>query len=254
MAPFPVLMAGWAMTHRAWLPAVALMAACGCATDPLASLWPDAPLSAVPDRPFSPVPTGPLPTIAHAPATEAAMRRVGDVAQRILAANPELPIRPLFLAVGSPEPEVFHRDDKALFISDAMVNKCATEPQLAAVLCNELGKMVATRQALLALKARRLDGRAPADLPIGQERGGLFGGADGTHLAELGKYEQSGGRGPGDLPATPPDPQLLARTYLKKAGFAPTDLDGVAPLLHEAEKHTDHETQLTGQLRPFVGQ
>ncbi len=243
------------MTYRACVLAVMLAAACGCETDTFSSLWPNSPLGTVPDRPFSPVPTGPLPTVAHAPATEAAMRRVSEVAQRVLAGNPDLPIRPLFLAVGSPEPEVFHRDDKALFISDALVNQCSTDAQLAAVLCNELGKMVSTRAALLALKARRLDGHAPADLPIGQDRGGSFGGADGTHLAELGRFEQAGGRGPGDVPPAPPDPQLLARTYLKKAGFATTDLDTVAPLLREAEKHTDHETQLTtGQLRPFVGQ
>ena len=239
------------MTHRAGLLVLSLAVACGgCGAD---SLWPEAPLGAVPDRPFTQAPTGPAPTLKRAPATEAAERRVNDMAQRILAANADLPVRPQILTIGKPEPEVFHQDAVALYITEGMANRCTTDAQLAAVLCNELGKMVSTRQALLALKARHGDRSPPSALSIGQDTGGTFGAADATHLAELGKFQEETGRAGAAL-APPPDPQLLARTFLKKAGFQPADLDAVTPLLREAQQHNDLETQLTSPIRPFVGQ
>ena len=158
-----------------------------------------------------------MPTIVHAPATEAATRRVNDVGQRLLAANAELPVRPVFLGIGSPDPQIFHRDTTAIYVSDGLVSKCTTEAQLAAVVASELGKMVSTREALLALKSRRGERDRPAGLPIGTESGGTFGPADGTRLAELGKFEKDTGHGPtGGPPSPPPDPDLLARTYLEE--------------------------------------
>jgi hypothetical protein len=247
------------MSRCAWLLTVSLAAACaGCTTADLPTwLNPDPdPLGTVPNRPFTSTPTGPAPTIVHAAATEAATRRVNDVGQRLLAANAELPVRPVFLGIGSPDPQIFHRDTTAIYVSDGLVSKCATEAQLAAVVASELGKMVSTREALLALKARRGERDRPAGLMVGTESGGTFGPADGTRLAELGKFEKETGHGPaGGPPAPPPDPDLLARTFLKKAGYAVTDLDAVAPLLREAARHDDIEKQFTtGPIRPFVGQ
>ncbi len=247
------------MTRCAWLLTVSLaVASAGCSMTDI-STWinPDSgPLGTVQDRPFTPAPTGPAPTIVHAPATEAATRRVNDVGQRLLAANAELPVRPVFLGIGSPDPQIFHRDTTAIYVSDGLVSKCTTEAQLAAVVASELGKMVSMREALLALKARRGERDRPAALPIGPDSGGTFGPADGTRLAELGQFEKETGHGPnGGPPSPPPDPDLLARTFLKKAGFAVTDLDGVAPLLREAAQHSDIEQQFnTGPIRPFVGQ
>jgi len=244
------------MTRCAGLLAVSLvLAAGGCGPGAQSSLWPDAPLGTVPNtQALTPTPTGPMPSLKSAPATEAVARRVNEVAQRLLAANADLPVRPIFMAIGSPEPEVFHRDTSAVFISEGLANKCTSDAQLAAVLSNELGKMVATREALLMLP-RGSEREPPPDLPIGRESGGTFGPPDGTRLAELGKFEQSTGRGPAGGPRhAPPDPQLLARTYLKRAGFAPADLDAVAPLLNEAQKHSDLELQINaGPIRPFVG-
>jgi hypothetical protein len=247
------------MTRCAWLMALSLAAASGgCETLGLPDwLNPNpGPLGTVPDRPFTPSPTGPAPTIVHAPATEAATRRVNDVGQKLLAANAELPVRPVFLGVGSADPQIFHRDTTAIYVSDGLVSKCTTEAQLAAVVASELGKMVSTREALLTLKSRRGERDRPAGLAIGTESGGTFGPADGTRLAELGQFEKDTGHGPaGGPPAPPPDPDLLARTFLKKAGYAVTDLDAVAPLLREAAQHGDIEKQFTtGPIRPFVGQ
>jgi hypothetical protein len=247
------------MTRCAGLLAVSLVvASAGCANQVSSWLWPEAPpgMVAVPDHPFGGVPTGPAPTLVHAPATEAVTQRVNAVGQRLLAANAELPVRPMFLGIGSPDPQIFHTETTAIYVSDSLANGCTTEAQLAAVLASELGKMMATREALLALKAHRAERQGPIDVPIGVGNGGTFGAADGTSLAERGMFEKATGHGPaGGPPPAPLDPDLLARTYLKKAGFATTDLDAVAPLLREATKHDDIERQFTtGPIRPFVGQ
>jgi hypothetical protein len=243
------------MIRRAWLLSVSLAVAAGC--DPLAStgLWPDSSIGTVPDRPFAGAPTGPLPTIANAPpATLAATQRVNAVGQRLLDANADLRLRPLLLGVGSPDPQIFHHDTTAIYVSEGLVNRCKTDAELAAVLASEMGKMVSTREALSALKARREERDTPVGLMVGTESGGTFGAADGTRLAELGRFEKETGHGPaGAPPSPPPDPDVLARTYLKRAGFATTDLDAVAPLLREAAQHSDLEKQLTAPIRPHVG-
>jgi hypothetical protein len=236
------------MTGRAWaLSASLVLAAAGCNST-------DGPLPTVGSNPFAPALATPMPSASHAPATEAVGRRVNDVGQKLLAANAGLPVRPLFLAVGSPEPEVFHRDDTSIFISEGLANRCASEAQLAAVLSHELGKMISTREALLALKGRRPDREPPVGMPVGNDSGGVFGAADATRLAELGKFDETRRATAGAAPSPPPDPDLLARTFLKKAGYQPADLDAVAPLLRDAEQHSDLEKQLTsGPIRPFVG-
>jgi hypothetical protein len=238
------------MTPRALALSLALVvAAGGCEA-------PDGGLPTVGGNQFAAAPAGPPPTVARAPASEAVARRVSDVSQRLLAGNADLPVRPLFLPVGSADPEVFHKDAKegsVIFISDGLANRCTSDAQLAAVLCSELGKLVSTREAVLALKARRPERDPPVALRIGQDSGGTFGSADGVGLAERANFEKAMGGTAATAPLPPPpNPDLLARTYLAKAGFAAADLDSVAPLLREAEKNNDLEKQLTAPIRPNV--
>jgi len=95
------------MIRRAGLLSLSLVvASAGCGYDQARNwLWPqDSVVTPVPDQPFAGAPVGPTPVIAHAPAAEAATRRVGEVGQRLLAANAELPVRPVFVGIGSPDP------------------------------------------------------------------------------------------------------------------------------------------------------
>jgi hypothetical protein len=188
----------------------------------------------------------------HAPATEAVALRVNSLGQKILQANPDVPVRPAFQAIGSPQPEIFHRETSIIFISEGLANKCLTEAQLAAVLCLQLGKMMSQREAQVALKARRPDRDPPVSMPVGPDSGGTFGSADGVHLAELGKFQQ--GRRPHiGPPPPPPDPKALARMYLSRAGYQAADLEAVGPLLREADRNNLLEKQLGGTaVRPWI--
>ena len=178
--------------------------------------------------------------VFHAVASEEAGKRVLQVGGQILISNSQLGVRPTFTTIGAPWEEIFHRDDKIVFITEGLVRECRTDGQLAAVLCHELGKMAAERREMAAPPP---DYGPPVDAPVGPDRGGAFGPPDGTRAMELAVYEHKR-RAAALAAATPPDPDALARAIFEKAGGAPADLDAVAPLLKAAEDHMTFEKQM----------
>ncbi len=183
------------------------------------------------------------------PASEEAALRVTLVGQKVLAANKEAGLHPVFHTVGVPAPEIFHHATSELYVTEGLTKRCKTDEQLAAVLAVEMGKMVAEREALARPEARRPQKRPPQEARVGGDFGGTFGPPDGTRLAELGKFEKEGGRPDAPLPP-PPDPTALARSYLARAGYGDRALDEAAPILKEARAHVDLERQMTPTGRP----
>jgi hypothetical protein len=187
--------------------------------------------------------------VPQAPATKEVALRVATLGNKLVADNPQIGLRPFFNCIGAAEPTVFHRLNKDLcevFVSEGLVKQCKTDGQLAAVLCMELGKVVSERTALVAAGLRIADREPPPDVPVGSEIGGSFGPADGTRRAELARLDSE--RKQRALPPpTPPAPETLARAYIERAGFSPSDLQAVAPLLRAAEDNTAYEKQLTGR-------
>jgi hypothetical protein len=177
----------------------------------------------------------PVPHVVESPGTKEASDRVLAVGGKVIAANPQIGFRPIFCTIGSPKEEIIHRGTRNVFISEGLVRSCETEGQLAAVICQELGKMVAERADLddPALLVRQ--DRSPIEVPVGNDSGGTFGSPDGTRRMELSKYvEQPRHRGV----VQPPSPEALAREYLRRAGYPPADLDAAAPALKAAEEHS----------------
>jgi hypothetical protein len=188
---------------------------------------------------------------SYTPASVESAARVDRLGRQILAANPQVGVKPLFVTIGAPQPELFHRGTAELAVTEGLVRQCATDGQLAALLCVELGKMVAEREALSAPQARKPDRQPPPDLRIGGSDG-MFGAPDMTHQAELSRYDPPRRRDA--APPTPPDPQQLAKIYLNKAGFQAFELDQAAPLLGAAQSSSSLEKQLTqpGPARPWT--
>jgi predicted Zn-dependent protease len=168
--------------------------------------------------------------VTKAPATEEAARRAVAVGQKILAANPQLGTRTLVFTIGGPEPEVFHTGAGQVFVTEGLVRQCKTEGQLAAVLCHELGQIAAEHEGLVTTALKAPDRGAPDDGRAGNDYRPGFGGADGLRLGDLAEEDREKRRaGP------PPNPDALARQYLKKAGYSDSDFDAAVPLLRTAE-------------------
>jgi hypothetical protein len=168
---------------------------------------------------------------------------VDQLGRKIVAANQQIGMRPLFRTIGAPQPEVFHIGMTDIVVTEGLVSQCKTDGELAAVLCRELGKMVSEREALAGPQARMPERAPPQEVRIGND-GGAAGTPDLTHLAELGMYERERRR-PASAPLPPPEPGTLARTYLTRAGFAETDLQAVTPLLQAAAANATFERQMS---------
>jgi hypothetical protein len=181
----------------------------------------------------------------RAPATEEAEKRVLVLGHQILEANTQSGLRPEFLTIGSPQTEIFHNGTAMVYVTEGLVRKCETDGQLAAVLCNELAKMVAERETLANFTPRIPDRPPPEDLPIGTDSRSAYLSPDPARLAELARYEKER-----HTVRPMPNPEVLAREYLQKAGFALTELEKVAPLLRAAEENYSFEKQLA---RPVLG-
>lgn len=222
------------MTRRVGPVVVLLLAVGGCLPEDgslatvSAGLTDEAPQNAPPGR------------LLHAPASEEAAKRVLQVGSQILTSNPTLGVRPVFTTIGAPSEEIFHQDDKAVFITEGLVRECRTDGQLAAVLCHELGKMTAERQERAGPPP---DHGPPMDAPVGTDYGGAFGPPDGTRAMELAVYERKR-RKAAEAAAAPADPDALALAILEKAGGNPADLKDAAPLLRAADEHMAFEKQM----------
>jgi hypothetical protein len=178
---------------------------------------------------FNTTPTPPVDTVvSHAPASDEVVKRVGDMGLKILARNPDIAMRPNFVTVGSDQPEIMHVGTSDIYVTEGLAKRCETDGQLAAVLCQEVAKMVVQREILTTPAARSTWHRPPPESPVGRDAGDM------TRYVELAQYEKTHQRDSDPTPP-PPNPDILARGYLEKTGYQLSDLDAAAPLLRQAE-------------------
>jgi predicted Zn-dependent protease len=184
--------------------------------------------------------------VSSSPAMKESSERVVQVGQRLILANPQIGLRPLFITVGVPHPEIFHKGGSLggcqVIVSEGMVRLCPSDAELAAVLALELGKIVSERVALTSPAARQGNDRPPPSESIGSDSGGTFGSSDGTRMMELAQYEAR--RRERAAKSGPPEPKALAQMYLAKAGYEPATLDKLQPLLRRAEDHFEMEKSI----------
>jgi predicted Zn-dependent protease len=134
-----------------------------------------------------------------------------------------------------------------LFISEGLVNLCKSDAELAAVLSSELGQMVAEKKAGRRAGADR-DSFPEVALPSGSQV--MTGGGtpvDAGRQAELAYQE----RRPRAAPQIDPvDAARQARMILSTAGFDPTTLDQVQPLLKQSDRGANLRKQMSGSAPP----
>jgi hypothetical protein len=182
------------------------------------------------------------PKVSYAPGSTEVAMKVDYVGQKILAANQDAKVRPLFATIGASQSEIFHQGDKLIYITEGLVKKCKSEGQLAAVLSEELAAMEAERRTLARSRQRDAEQRTPIDVPIGNA--GQFNSPDLTHLAELSKADK--GRVSSAPRPSPIDPHALALNFLHNAHYGEGDLEAVRPLLKEADANWSLEKAVNG--------
>jgi hypothetical protein len=157
--------------------------------------------------------------------------RVETLGHKIIAQNALTGIEPLFYTIGVPESVLFHRGAEELFISDGLVKQCKTEAELAAVLCTELGQMVAEKRAVRRVGAER-DAIADNSLPGGAS---VSGGNqyDPIRAAELGYRDKQPKLAP---PVAPADVAKLSADLMKGSGYDPAVLEQIQPLLKQSDR------------------
>lgn len=229
------------MRHANAVPVCLVLLGLGCHTqDPRSTLVPTSPFPTPPTQNVG------VPIAVGDPVPQEQAARVNAIGEKLLKANPQIGVRPMFRTIGVPQPEIFHHGVGEIDITEGLVKQCATDGQLAAVLSAELGKMIAERELLAGPQARQPEAAPPINVPVGDLNNGMMNAPDLTNLAELGKWERQNRR-PNNVPAPPPDPQLLARTYLTRAGYSVRELDEVGPMLQQATGNTTLARQLSGQ-------
>jgi hypothetical protein len=177
------------------------------------------------------------------PASLAVAERVDLLGRKLVSQNTFIGIEPLFQTIGDPAPVLFHIGPERLIISEGLVKQCQSDAELAAVLCAELGKMVAEKRAAKAL-GRDVDPLRDATFGAGP----LFPGGtaqDAGQQANLAYHEKQFPRG-----AARPDPTdatKTARELLTGAGYSAAELDRVEPLLKQkSESGEQWKKQMAG--------
>jgi hypothetical protein len=184
-------------------------------------------------------------------ANVAACSWTDSVGRRILAANPELPMQIVFRAAGYPKPELFHQGTTSIVVTQALVDMCKSDAELAAVLCVELGRMVAEREALAPLEARQPPAKPPIDgVTLGTTSG--VANPDEFRLREIAQFEEAQRRQRAG--ARLPDPMELAKRFLRRTGYPEEMLEKVKPILRAAADGGDLERQMssTTKTSPFA--
>ena len=108
--------------------------------------------------------------------------RVAKIGHEILTKNPGLGVHPIFQTTGEAKLVLSHKAAKVVVISESLSKQCG-DGELAALLSDELGRMVVEQESL----ATRVKpgSYTPRPLAGGMDRdGGSFGPADGVQLAE----------------------------------------------------------------------
>ncbi|HEX4610641.1 MAG TPA: hypothetical protein VH092_20795 [Urbifossiella sp.] len=168
------------------------------------------------------------------PASIQTATRVNLLGKKILDQNTFTGLDPLFNTVNIKDAALFHRGPAQLYISEGLVEKCKSESELAAVLCSQLGQMMAEKRRA-ANVGKDKDGIQGVDLP----------GANGFESAKATEIARQ------DSPARPftadeMNAELLARGLLRGAGFDPLELERVQPLLRQSDRGDAIRKQIAG--------
>lgn len=218
-----------------------LMLLAGCA--PMPTLPEEAATAQVSSTPFAEPRRAAPARVNYAAAAQDTSKRVMLINDKLIGDhyNPQFGLRPDVTAIGSTDPEVFHIGLNQIYITEGLVRQC-TDGQLAAVLANEMGRMISEREAAVSDEIRQPERLLPIGLPIGSN--GTSRDRDPTFYIELAQHEKLHPKQTKKL--SRPNPQLVARELLERAGYQRTELDAALPILQNADRFQMWANQFKG--------
>lgn len=166
--------------------------------------------------------------------------RVAMLGNQIISQNAFTGLEPSFFLIDVPESVLFHRGTNDVFISKGLVKQCKSEAQLAAVLCTELGQMMAEKRGLRKTGNDK-DSIPESALPGGSLAGGMP--VDLGREAEVAFRERSQKKESESV-------AKLSRDLLTGAGFDAAEFDKVAPLVKQSERGTALRKQMSNTAPP----
>lgn len=182
------------------------------------------------------------------PGSSPVATRVHAIGSGLVAANKAdfAGTTPVFFTMGDKKPMLFHRSDGAIVVTEGLVEKCASDDELAAVLSHELGQFAAKHAE------RHPPGSADRDLPpapdLTHDVVGGGSGPDQTRAAEAAMFNRRGPQGAGSRARRPgPDAKTLANNFYVKGGHPPDGFDRVSDLVKEAEDNADQREVMRGR-------
>jgi hypothetical protein len=165
--------------------------------------------------------------------------RVDQVGHKILAANPDVKLTPLFLTIGSSNQSIYHTGIDQLMITEGLVKRCSTDGELAALLCHELAAMEVERRR--TIPAKPATDRLPPPAPEMGNASGSFG-PDPFRMTEIGDWEKRNPR-KSSADQRPPteSPEQAARDYFIKSGFTQDEFNQALPLVKFAQTNAEKD-------------
>lgn len=181
---------------------------------------------------------GPDPTKLP-PASTLAATRVNSVGSAIAAKNKDaLGVEPVFFTIGVREAEISHQRTGMVILSEGLVDRCPTDPELAAVICHELGKLAAEQAH------DRANERDPGGPRLTRDVVGGTYEPDMTRLAEQAKFDRRNTRTDREPRR---DPRAIAENLLVNSGYQAGDLGRMDQLIREAEDNADRRASNRGR-------
>jgi len=185
------------------------------------------------------------PSSAPAASTKTATR-VDAVAKAVIAdAGADLPDKPVFSTLGVTEPMIFHRGTGQVVLSEGLVERCATDADLAAIICHELGKVAAARADKESARPSGID-LSPAPR-LSSDVVGSGHSADMTRVAEEAMLSRRAPRDRETGRPARPDARTLARNLFNKTGHDAEHFTRVEPLYREAEENAENREVMRGR-------
>jgi hypothetical protein len=165
-------------------------------------------------------------------ASTRAATRVHTVASEVVAQNKgSVGVTPVFSTIGVPEVEISHTKSGHVILSEGLVDRCPTDTELAAVICQELGRLAADNAPV---RGSDFD----SSPRVGRDVVGGTYEPDMTRLAEEAKFNR---RAPGARSQRDPRPdgRALGESFFVKTGRKVDDYAKVDQLIHEAQDNAD---------------